>query len=350
VLRQKRLRYFLLSVVLTVVLSAYWSLPFLEQMLQSYITVGSVAGIANLYGSRVTLTELLCPFLGYSIYYRFRNGYGIGSDGFYPSCYVWLLLLALVLCFYMKEKWKTSLPKRLVFYACALAVFMSCGPLLQIADRITLLRIIQFPWRLLLIVSLFLAVGLTYFYFKTDKLFVKNLILLAVAVCALTTGLRNVYLSMTDGLVAIPEVLSNDDANTFCDTLYHPAGAVKAEFLARGEEVTCSNSELDYTWSREDGAILVTYSECDEPSVLELPLLYYYGYSASDSQNAISLSLTKSEHGLVEITIPANMAGTVRVSYTGTTLQHITKWISFIGWIVVIIWLFLYHREKKKIA
>lgn len=337
-IKKKHIKYFVYAVILTIVLTAYWSLPFMEQMLQSYITVNGVAGQASLYGSRVNLVELLFPNLVYSVYYIYKNGEDMGINSFWPSCYVYLVLLAVVLCIWAKEKWRESLPKRLVGYSCILAIFMSCGPILKIADQISFFRVLQFPWRLLLIVALFLAVSFTYYYFKLEKKFLKNLILLAAVSCAVVVSAKNVYTMTTSGEELILTALERDGASSYADALYQPQGAVKSEIKERGEIVLSSDPSLNYTWSRENGTIVLTYSDCEEPTTFELPLLYYYGYSAYDSDNECYLPVEKSEHGLVEVTIQENNAGTFVVSYTGTKVQHVSKWISILGWIGIIIW------------
>ncbi len=336
VLEKKKILYLLLAVGVTIALTAYWSLPFLEQMLQSYITVGDVAGEASLYGSSIGLTELLIPNFVYSFYYIYKFGEDMGIVSFWPSCYIYVWLLAVLLCILSREKWKNSVAKRLTGYAGILLLFMSCGPLLRLADKISFLRVLQFPWRLLLIAALFLAVSLTYYYFKTNKKLMKILILIGVAGCAVVSGAKPFYVAATSAEELIAASLERQDVSLYADSLYHPDGASKESIKERGEQVICSNPELEFTWSREQGEIVIDYSGCKEETVLELPLLYYYGYSAVDEGNECELSLEKSEQGLVNITLGEHMEGTVVVSYAGTMVQHAATWISILGWLGVL--------------
>lgn len=336
VCRKKTILYLLLAIAVTIVLTAYWSLPFLEQMLQEYITVGGVAGESSLYKSRVGLTELLIPNFVYSFYYIYKFGEDMGIVSFWPSCYIYVWLLAVLLCILSKEKWKESVSKRLTAYAGVMILFMSCGPLLRLADKISVLRVLQFPWRLLLIVSLFLAIGLTYYYLKTKKKSVKILIIIGVAGCAFISGAKPAYVAATSAGELIASALERQDISLYADSLYYPDGADKAAINERGEQVISSNSSLEYTWNREAGEIIIQYANCNEETTLELPLLYYYGYSAVDEANGCELSVWKSEQGLVNVTFGENTEGVITVSYAGTPVQQIASWISLLGWIAVL--------------
>lgn len=76
---------------------------------------------------------------------------------------------------------------------------------------------------------------------------------------------------------------------------------------------------------------------------VEFPIIYYKGYSAIYREN--KLEIRKSENGLVEVFVP-NGQQTITVEYTGTQIQKISVFISFIS-IGLLIILLLSNRFSK---
>ena len=81
---------------------------------------------------------------------------------------------------------------------------------------------------------------------------------------------------------------------------------------------------------------MVAYSNLENGEKLEMPLLYYVGYSAVDLGTGASLEVSESNNGLVNVRTAAS-SGAIAVEYTGTLIQHVTLAISVITLVVLIV-------------
>lgn len=338
VFKEKRWLNWLAAALMTVVFSGYWSLAFVEQLLQSYVTVNDISGGCSLAATRLRLAGIICPTSIYSIYYKSQTGRPLTFSSYWPNLEIYFLILAVILCIWNKEKLKKSLPARLVLYGCILFVFMCSKTLLTIADKVSFIRVMQFPWRLLTMVSVFLAIAFTYFYRKEKRKWIKNGILAAFLLSTVVISALPVKWMTSEALWGLEDLLEEGVENT-ADSLYLPQGAENVNPQERGELIICSNQDVLFDWSRDGGSTHIVFQsgQTDAKQVyFELPLYYYYGYSAilkSDDAPDRELTVTKSENGLVKVCMDGNTQGTIDVSYTGTRLQHVATRISVLGWI-----------------
>ena len=72
-----------------------------------------------------------------------------------------------------------------------------------------------------------------------------------------------------------------------------------------------------------------TVENNSEESILELPYIYYLGYSIEMNEKEIKYE--ESTNGFISITIPKEEKGIVEVKYTGTKLSKISTILSIIG-------------------
>ena len=77
---------------------------------------------------------------------------------------------------------------------------------------------------------------------------------------------------------------------------------------------------------------------------LELPLIYYKGYTASFDGKAIPVS--ESDNGLVQLS--GNQSGRVEVYYGGTIIQRISLCITVLSILSLCIFIFLQKRRENE--
>lgn len=124
------------------------------------------------------------------------------------------------------------------------------------------------------------------------------------------------------------------------DALYLPKGVVHNLYLDRGEVIAANRDDIVYEWQRDAGEIRIQVNEnpCTD-GVLELPLYMYKGYAARNELGE-ELNAVKSENGLVSVELEDSI-GEIRVWYQGTLIQQISDMITFLTII-----LFLVRRKR----
>lgn len=215
--------------------------------------------------------------------------------------------------------------------------------------ELTFLQSIQFPWRLYLISSLFLAVSssiILYYYLKEKSAkerikFILPIIVLAMFPYIIT---ENYYRAHSNG-----GIFYNWDDYTVASGEYLPQGTEVKKLQERGDIVT-SNNNIKVRHTRKDNKIIVNYSENNfDNTYVEVPLIYYYGYTAVDENNQ-EYKISKGHNNVIRVKIP-NKEGKITVYYKGTKIQKYSVILSIISIIGLLIYIFRSKRcknEKRK--
>ena len=220
-----------------------------------------------------------------------------------------------------------------------------------------ILKMIQFPFRMLEFSSFFLAFIAGVNYSVTIKNFkMKDVFVLSTIAVLLVVPLKkNIQYKEINEDWLIPSVPVNQY------TLRVHAGCASFEYLP-----SKAFKNLDYIKQREnktyviegkavikeeqkDGTNMQIYIlNIDENTILELPYIYYLGYNVNiENDGEISnLQIQESEKGFVQVKINQKIdEAKITVSYTGTKIMKISAIISFVFLTILLVVYALQRRE-----
>ena len=202
----------------------------------------------------------------------------------------------------------------------------------------------QFPWRILPVITLGLSFGGIWILenAKGEERKINTvkwcMLMGTFMIAGLAIGPRytyHIYVQRDDYAYIrennpdfYEEYLVRYDKNAG-DALYLPQGVPLNRYLERGDVVTVNREDILYQWQRKADGIYIQIEENPyKDGVLELPLYMYKGYTAKTVEGEI-LPVTKSENGLVSVEI-SDSIGEIRVWYEGTLVQKIADMITLL--------------------
>ncbi|MDU1891868.1 MAG: hypothetical protein E6767_14365 [Dysgonomonas sp.] len=329
----KRIKYLVLSGLVTLPIVSYYIFPMLEQMLSN-----------TFYYEKNPLTYIGDNTLGIKAIIR-GMFYGVAYPDrpFTPATGL-LLTCAIALRLFVYGKSALLRSADICVLIGFIFVFASTYFFPWGIFPFNKLSFIQMPWRLYEFASLFFAVAGGYYLSQIVISGLRRMAamgVLCVSILFVMLSDAQMYHSTRDNTgISREKVLENN--YHLIGTEYLPSKVPSLEFLANRKDcIKGLNNNFEIkNFKRDKGTI--SFDIETEKNLMELPLVYYKGYSANFNNEKVPVLESKS--GLVQIV--AFKKGHMIVAYSGTLLQKISFYISIIS-ILFFCGIITYSEQKR---
>ncbi|MBO5478972.1 MAG: hypothetical protein J6A04_04635 [Clostridia bacterium] len=335
----------LICVLLILLCTSFYWIPLLEHMLTTTYEVflpDRMYKDNTLISSKLSILELL-----FTEHYQMNFHIGFA------------ILIGLFLTFCYRKK----LPKRyqelikifLIFGLISIITTLKIFPFEYLPDT---LKMIQFPWRMMEFESFFLSIvagiGFAHFMNYNSKKEIYAVIFIIVYICgSLIVAKRSVEIPFNEEryLQPVPVTSSTGRVHAGCASFeYLPQKAFsnRSYIEQRSNEVIIleRNATISET-KKENTNLTFKIEQSGENTKLELPYIFYLGYSAKlekEDGTSLELKIEESDYGFCMITVPNVDNASIIVSYTGTIFMKISYVLTVIGIIGIV-----YMKTKESI-
>jgi len=332
----KRLAFLLLAAAVTIVLTASYLFPMMEQMASNTFYYENEPNITG--QTKLGVTKILWGFVSGFFYSQDAPFSGVGL----------LLTLSVCLRIFIREKSQyLKMADACLITGIAFIIIMSS---IFPWGRLPL-GFIQFPSRFYLLVSLFFAVAGSYYIsvlLKSAKLIIAGYIAILILSFAVIILNNNYYtgIQVKAGVYKselVSETPSIRNGYNLGGLEYLPEKIPSIQYPAnRGDSISAKNTNTVIADMQRKGRSL-EFNVMSTSDKLELPLVYYKGYKAFMDRKP--LNLEESKNGLVEISVTGN--GRVNVFYQWTLVQEISFYISLISIFALVIFILWFIRRRR---
>lgn len=210
------------------------------------------------------------------------------------------------------------------------------------------LNAIQFPWRYMIIAILLITIStcaVIELYKNNYKPELSRLLFIAISIFTIIPYLYSISLLFNTFTPYRPYDFGALSANEVGTGEYLPwdteVSLCSALDYISGEHVTLSEHEKDALSVRLN---VKNYSS--EESYIEVPLLYYKGYVASDTLNNMRFPVCRGNKGLIHVTIPADYSGNITIQFQEPLYWRTAEIFSLLFLLAWIIWEFKVKYRK----
>ena len=322
--KEKRILYLLLSATITLLITSFFIVPMIEQMLSQKFYYNNTSNIPEFVLSNRTVPIYLL-FIGLPNFRRaFFKKYWVPSG-------IGIIFIYIIIKKIKHKEINDKFINQSVIISIITLLLTTLTPFWKLNIVKKILFPIQFPWRLYMIPTVLLTISGSIILEKTNKI----------------KTIRNIFIMSTASVLSmfaiciIPKRITEVKEYDASYAEYLPK-EIDKEFIKQ-RELIISNNPLEYTLKQIGTDIEISFKQNDMNTEIELPLIYYKGYE-SKMENK-KLETFKTKNGLVGIKINDIKEGNIKTSYKGTIISKTTKIISLITLIS-----FVYiTKERNKI-
>lgn len=326
--------------------SFYW-IPLLEHMLTTNYEVFLPQRMYKdntLISSKLTIQDLFFTK-------HFEMNFHIG----FPV----LLGMLLVFCYRKKipNRYKEPLRIFMIFGIISIIMTLTIFPFEYLPNT---LKMIQFAWRMMEFASFFLSIvagfGFAYFMNRNVRKEIYVVILLIAYMCiSLIFEKQSVEIPFNEEnyLTPVPVTSSTGRVHAGCASFeYLPQKAFQNRRYVeqRTDEVMILEGNANISEiNKQDTNLIFKVEEVQEDTKLELPYIFYLGYSTKlekEDGTREDLKIEESENGFCMITLSNINNGIIYVSYTGTGWMKVSYVLTIMG-ISIMVWLKLYNIKNR---
>ena len=320
IIKEKRYKYLIYSVLLGTLLSSFFLFPLIEQLMSDKFILSS----PNVIPSNRAV-PILKMFLG------IRFDTIIYNLDFVPAGVGLVFLIPLFFIKKVKENKfvKLCLITGIITLLCVTNIFPW-----KLFNNI--LGFIQFPWRLYLPATLFLSIGAAY---------ILNTIIKS------KRGLKylTIYTVLIGSLISLQAFIGLHYAIEDKHDYYYISSG---EYLPLGtlpinldNKPKASSDDIIYDYQKKDLEVIIDYKNGNN-GYIDIPMFYYKGYVIESLNDNKKYKIEKGNNNVIRINLLDQ--DKVKVYYKGTIIQKVSLIISLIT--VLILSIIFYRRYKGLIV
>ncbi len=353
-----------LTVIMTIVINAWFLVPFLDLMSADKYYFGNNANVL-IQNRGILLAQIFYTLQAGGSSSRFEENGMMDTE---PIGLGAALLLALLLWVGLRirhckeelteEQKQEKYAGDFGFAMTVLALYMSTcyfpWDFLSKSSKVlaSLVGSLQFPTRMTTIVTIFgvfvaCVAGKWILREKTEILSGKSMLILLILVSVIFGNYQvNNILVTRDQMIRL-YTAQNVGTTAVLGAEYLPKGAVTGHM--KFHEPILSDGVTMEAYAK-DGLEVTAFLSAKQDAYVEFPLLYYKGYRAEATDTGETLTLLKGENCDVRLLLPEGFEGNVSVKYAGMWYWHLSEALSVITGGGMLLYYIITLVRKRNVA